>query len=136
MACTHASGRESTNYGGCVCENPPAQPRRQESSQLPGPFRQAPLAGFLPAAARSGDVTGLVFGAPVPQAPPPPTPVGLLVRLNVHLHRISCSKCLPVSRLKAQTQGPSSSPGARSELKIRVRVSRSRSRQYHGQLHF
>lgn len=50
-------------------KNPPAQPRRQETSQPPGPFRQAPLAGFLPAAARSGDVSRLGFWRARPTGP-------------------------------------------------------------------
>lgn len=41
---------------------PLAQPRRQETSPLLGPFRQARLAGFLPGAAQSSDVTRLGFG--------------------------------------------------------------------------
>lgn len=135
----------------------PAHTRQEEKVRIAGGNESAstaaspgnqPIARPLPAGAARGlssrggaerwrhPAGFFFFGAPVPQAPPPPIPVGLLVLLNVHLHRISYSKCLPVCRLKALTQGPSSSPGARSELKIRVRVSGSRSRQYHGQLQF
>lgn len=103
-----------------------AQPGRQETSQPPGPFRQAPLAGFLPGEAQRSDVSWLSFGAPAPRAYFHPAPkLGVLFCLMpTFTETISYSKCLPVFLLKAHTQGPSSIPGTRSEERIRVKTVR------------
>lgn len=134
MASTHASGRESTNCRGERIRQHSRVARKPANRPAPSGRRRS-RAFFL---RRRGAVTspGWVLARPSHRPRLFPPPVGRLVLLNVHLHRISYSKCLPVCRLKALTQGLSSSPGARSELKIRVRVLGSRSRQYHGQLHF
>lgn len=84
MASNHWSGREKYKLWG----KPLAQPCRQETSQLPGPFRQEPLAGFLPGPSQSSDVTWLSFWRAGPTGIFNfPISMWRLVLLNAHLHR-------------------------------------------------